>query len=326
MRSIQQLMAARENLSISRQKLQAAAITDTSTTQISEFQGTKFTQDIYKFGEDYRFLQNAVNIDKSIVGTRDKTVRLYFTTSHLAVTKTHTEGAERTYTEMTNLDSVDATPTWDLGAIAISKEIAKTCSVELIELAKYMIAQDGEKQVEAAIVTAIEGATTNAVYGGDATSAATLETGDTITPDLMINGKGLIRNQNFKPMWFFINPEQETDLTKYTDFKNADEYGGREVVLNGEIGKFVGLKTIVTTNVNAKTVGGDSWGADGHLCFALGQNEQGQNAVTLAWKEELNYNYEYLPRFANHYIYRDACYAAVRVLEKAISLIHVTDA
>lgn len=318
MRSIQELM-------MMRQKLQAAAITDTSTTQISEFQGTKFTQDIYKFGEDYRYLQNVVNVDKSIVGTKDKTVRLYFTTSHLSVTASQTEGAERTYTEMTNLDSVDATPTWDLGAIAISKQIVKTCSVELIELAKYMIAQDGMKRIEANIVTTIEGASTNQVYGGDATSVGTLETGDTITPDLIINGKGLVRNQDFKPMFLFIHTEQETDLTKYSDFKNADEYGGREVILNGEIGKFVGLKVIPTTNVNAKTVGGASWGADGHQCFILGQNEEGQNAVTLAWKEELNYSYEYLPKFANHYIYRDACYTSVRVLEKAICLVNVTD-
>lgn len=308
------------------QELQAAAITDTSTTQISEFQGTKFTQDIYKFMEDYRILQNVVNVDKSIVGTRDKTARLYFTTSHLSVTASHTEGAERTYTEMTNLDSVDVTPTWDLGAIAISKEIARTCSVELIQLAKYMIAEDGEKRVEANIVTTIEGATTNAVFGGDATTAATLETGDTITPELVINSKGQIRSQNGKPKFLCINTDQETDLTKYSQFTNADEYGGREVVLNGEIGKFVGLKVIVTTNVNAKTVGADSWGADGHLCFVLGQNNQGQNAVTLVWKEPLTYSYEYLPRFANHYIYRDGAYASARVIEKLISLIYVTDA
>lgn len=308
------------------QELAAAAnITDTSTTQISEFQGTKFAQDIYKYGEDFRFLQNAVNVDTSIMGTRDKTARLFFTTSHLSVTKTHTEGDERTYTEMTNLDSVDVTPTWDLGAIAISKEIVKTCSVDLIELAKYMIAQDGEKQVEAAIVTAIEGASTNAVYGGDATSYDTLETGDTITPDIVKNARGQIRAVDGKPVYLVINPEQETDLIKYSDFTDSSEYGGREVVLNGEIGKFVGLKMIVTNNVNAKTNASNSWGADGHLCFVLGQNQQGQNAVTLVWKEKLTYDYEYLKRFANHYIYRDACYAASIVQDQLISLIYVTD-
>lgn len=308
------------------QELQAANITDTSTTQISEFQGTKFAQDILKYGEDFRFLQQAVNVDTSILNTRDKTARVFFTTSHLAITKTHTEGAERTYTEMTNLDSLDITPTWDLGAISITKELVKTSSVELIELAKYMIAEDGEKRVEEAIVTAIEGATTNVTFGGDATSVGTLETGDTITPSLVKISKGQIRALNGKPVILAINPEQETDLIQYSDFTNAAEYGGREVVLNGEIGKFVGLKVIPSTNVNAKTVASDSWGADGHMCWVLGQNAQGQWPVTLVWKEKLSYTYEYLPRFANHYIYRDASYAAGLVQDAFVGIINVSDA
>ena len=97
-------------------------------------------------------------------------------------------------------------------------------------------------------------------------------------------------------------------------------------MLNGEIGKFVGLKVIPSTNVNAKTIGGDSWGADGHMCWILGQNAQGQWPVTLAWKEKLNYSYEYLPRFANHYIYRDAAYAAGLVQDAFVGIINVTDA
>ena len=312
MRTIQELAAA-DN------------ITDTSTTQIGEFQGTKFASDILKYGEDFRFLQQVVNVDTSILSTKDLTARLFFTTSHLAVTKTHVEGDQRTFTEMTNLDSLDVTPTWDLGAIAISKEIVVTCSVDLIELAKYMIAEDGEQNVEASIITALEGATTNVVFGGDATVVGGLETGDTITPDLIVNARGQIRALNGVPKILVINPEMETDLMKYSDFRNADEYGGREVVLNGEIGKFVGLKVMVTTNINAKTVGGASWGADGHQNFVLGQNAQGQWPATLVWKEKLSYDYEYLPRFVNHYIYRDACYGTGLVQDAFVSVINVTD-
>lgn len=313
MRSVQELAAA-------------ANITDTSTTQISEFQATKFAIDIQKYAEDFRFLQNCVNVDTSILGTKDKAARLYFSSSHLSITASHTEGDERTYTEMTNLDSVTVTPTWDLGAIAISKEIATTCSVNLIELAKYIMAQDSEKVVETAIVTSIETASTNTVYGGDATDHTTLETGDTITPDLVKNARGQIRAYDGHPKFLFIHPEQETDLIKYSDFTSAAEYGGREVVLNGEIGKFIGLKVIVTTNVNEKTNAANSWGATGHLCFVLGQNHLGQNACTLVWKEKWSFAYEYLLKYANHYIYRDACYGVGMVQEKLVSQIFVTDA
>ncbi len=310
MRSIQSLSAA-------------ANITDTSTTQINEFQGTKFADDILKYAEDFRFLQQVVNVDTSILNTKDASARLFVTTSHLDVTAAHTEGAERTYTEITNLDSVTVTPTWDLGAIAISKEIVKTCAVDLIELAKYMIAQDGEKKVETAIATAVITGTNNSVFGGDATTYQSLEPGDTITPDLVKNARGLIRADDGKPKVLAINPEQETDLIKYSDF-NAVEYGGREIVLNGEIGKFVGLKVITSNNVPAKD-SGDSWGADGHLCFILGQNDVGQWGQTLVWKEKLTYDYEYLKRFVNHYIYRDACYAVGLLQQNLNCLIFVTD-
>src|SRR3990167_9181616 len=313
MRSIQELTAA-------------AAITDTSTTQISEFQNTQFAKDLHKYSEDIRILQEIVDQDVSLVGTKDKSKRIFYSTSHLAVTTTHTEGDERTYTEMTNLDSVDVTPSWDLGAIAISKELFETCSVDLVELAKYMIAQDAEKRVETTIITALETAKTNAEYGGDASLVGTLEPGDKISPDIVKRAKTLIRNLSGKPMFLIIHPDQEGDLLEYTQFTNADEYGGREVVLNGEIGKFVGLKVMVTENVNAKTIGADSWGADGHLNFVVGQNHIGQNAVSLVWKEKFTYSYEYLKRFANHYIYRDACYAAQLVQEKLVCEIAVTDA
>ena len=263
-----------------------------------------------------------------MAGNEGATTRLFFTTSHLSITKTHTEGDMRTFTEMTNLDSIDVTPTWDMGAIALSKELVRTASVNLIELAKYMIAQDGEQNVEEAIVTEIETASSNKTYGGDATSHTNLETGDTITESMIIKARGLIRKYNGKPKFLFIAPEQETSIMQLTQFRNSEEYGGREIVVNGEIGKLLmyGLKVIVTTNVNEKTNGSDSWGVTGHLCFILGQNDYGQNAATLVWKEKLTYDYEYLKLYSNHYIYRDACYGAQLTNEKLVSLIYTTDA
>ncbi len=304
----------------------AANITDTSTTQISEYQDTIFAKDVIKYMEDFRFLQNAVDHDIELIANNGKSKRLFFATSHLDVTKTKVEGDTRTFTEMTNLDSVDATPTWDLGAIAITKELVKTCAVDLIELAKYMIAQDAEQNIEEAIVTEIETASTNNTYGGDAVSVASLETGDTITPSLVIKSRGLIRNVSGFPKFLFIAPQQETALIQFSDFINASEYGGREVVLNGEIGKYIGMKVIVTENVNEKTNGEHSWGVTGHQCFILGQNQFGQNAGTLVWKEKPKFTYEYLPRFTNHYIYRDAAYAHQLTNEKLVSQLFVTDA
>ena len=242
------------------------------------------------------------------------------------ITQTKTEGAERTFTEMTNLHYIDAAVTFKMGAITISKEMASTAHIDLVEQAKYSIVQATEKDIEEDIVTELETATTNAVYGGDATSFATLTTGDVITPDVMADARKKLRNSNFIPAVTIVHPEQEGSLMKDSQFVNAAEYGGREVILNGEIGKYVGTKVIVTTNIDAKTTTSDSWGADGHLCFMIGKNQQGQWPATLVWKEKPTYSYEFLKRWNNHYIYVDAAYDVELVQESAVCEIFVTDA
>ena len=115
-------------------------------------------------------------------------------------------------------------------------------------------------------------------------------------------------------------------MTKDSQFVNVAEYGGREVVLNGEIGRFLQFKIVSTTNVNAKTVGGQSWGADGHLCFAYGKNPQGKWPVTLVWKEKPAYSMEFLKRWNNHYIYVDAAWDVELVQDSGVVLVYVTDA
>jgi len=316
------------------QELTASAVTDTSTvsavnsTAITTFRMTRYAEEIAKVAEDFRFLQNLCDHNTELVGSRDYSVRLFFTESHLdfSATTSKTEGSERTYTEMTNLSYVDATPTYYYRAVAITKQIADNSRVDLIELAKYMIAQDVEKEIEEAIITELETATTNVVYGGDATSVGSLETGDVLTPNVIASAITKLEALNYKPKFLVIHPTQKGALIKDSQFVNASEYGGREVVLNGEIGTYLAAKVIVTTNVNAKTTASDSWGADGHWCHLLGQNQYKQNAATIVWKEKPNYAYEYLPRYANHYIYADAAYDVELVLEAAVCAIKVTDA
>ena len=314
MRSIQELAAA-------------ANITDTSTTNISDFKDTLFSTELEKFGEDFRFLQQVVNHNDELTKSRGGSVRLFNTTGHLDVTKTHTEGDERTYTEMTNLESTDVTPTWDMGAIAITKEVISDTKVDLVAAAKYMIVQDGEKNVEEAINTAYNAASTNIVYGGDATSTATLATGDVMTPDVIADARKLVRDNKFAPTILAIGTAQESALLKDSQFVNASEYGGREIILNGEIGKYLGMKVMVTTNMTAAT----TWGGgslNGTVCYIIGKNQFNKWPATLAWKERLNYDTEFLKRYNNHYIYRDGAYAAALLgdFEKAVSLIKVSDA
>ena len=331
MRSIQELSGM---IKPKRNILELAAetnATDTATTTSGTDLGTdmrltQFTEELMKTGQDFRFLQSTVEHNTQLVGSKDYGVRLFYEVSVLNVTQTKTEAAERNFTEMTNLGFVDAAITFYQGAIVISKEIASTSHTNLVDYAKYAIVQSTEKDIEGSIVTETETASNNAVYGGDATSAATLESGDILTANVLSDARTALRADNYVPAVTYIAPEQEGSLTKDSQFVNVAEYGGREVVFNGEIGKFLGFKIIVTTNVNAKTVAGASWGADGHLCFAYGKNPQGKWPITLVWKEKPVYSMEFLKRWNNHYIYVDAAWDAELVQDNGVVLIYVTDA
>lgn len=329
MRTIQELAGSFDKRDVFELGAETAATDGASTTSgtdlATDFRLTQFTDVLAKIGQDFRYLQNIVNHNTQLVGSRDYGVRLFYEASVLDITQTHTEGGERTFSEMTNLGFVDAAVTFKMGAICISKEIASTSHVDLVEYAKYAIVQATEKDIEDDIVTEIETATANAVYGGDATSVATLVDGDIITADVIADARKKIREDNFIPAVLVVHPVQEGHLMKDSQFVNASEYGGREVVLNGEIGKYLGVKTVVTTNITAKTTADWSNG-NGRICFMVGKNQQGQWPVTLVWKEKPNYSYEFLKRWNNHYIYVDAAYDVELVQDNGICEIFVTDA
>jgi N4-gp56 family major capsid protein len=234
---------------------------------------------------------------------------------------------------MTNIDTADITPAWKLGAIGITKELVDTCSLNLIELARYMVVQDHEQNIEAAIALAAESGTDNVLFGGDATTAATLTTGDTTTVDLIADAIAKLKDANsFKAKALFIANEQEKVFHKSSQFTNAAEYGSDKIVLTGEIGDYLGLKILSTENTTAyaqsavDVTDSTAWGAAGHSCLMVGDFADRKVWMTLAWKQKLTVDYEYLKRFANHYIYYDAAYAAGLIQPKAQCLIKVTDA
>ena len=327
-------MEVHEEKMRSLKELQAANITDTSTTNASNFQDTFLDPEIVKFAEALRFFRQAVEENDVLTKSRDKTLRVPKTTSHLSITTTHTEGAERTYTEMTNLDTVDITPSFKLGAIAISKELVDTSRVDLVDTAKYMVAQDIEEGIEKAITEVIDAnVSTNVVYGGDATDPSQLETGDKITVDLVADAIKLVKDNNYVPALLFIKPAQENVFYKSSQFTNAAEYGSNEVVLNGEIGKYLGVKVITSTLTQSYAAGnGDkndalgNWNVAGTSCQLIGFTAGKKKPITLAWKQKPSVSYEYLKRYATHYIYYDAAYGVGVIQEKACCLIKVSDA
>lgn len=316
-------------------------VTITSTTGIADMQPTKWAASVVKFAEAMRYLDQVVYVNKEMIGTKDEKITIPVSTTHLdidvAVSDTeYTEGVTRDFTVMDNMDTVDFTIAqgdWKKGAIAISKEIFMTCAVDMLSQARYSIAQDMADDVDLALADALQSTSvTNVVWGGDATQVEDLAAGDVLTTDLIADAERYVELNNFVPKYLVISPYQKATLLKDSQFVNASEYGSNEVVMKGEIGTYLGLKVLITTNTNMASTTGDtdtneaaSPGASMNCCLMVGDKRNGEKcSVGLAWKETPKLDYEYEKNEARHVIYYDQCFTTSLIFKEAICLIKVT--
>lgn len=205
------------------------------------------------------------------------------------------------FTTMDNLDSVTATPTTEIEGYAVTKYALQTNVVNLLDEAKQELSYAIGDKVDKAIAETIGEATASSssstgaqvLYGGDATSGNSLDSGDTLTVDMIAEAAKLLKssnkqyradgqgssgggygsvsgtvsgnpwqNTNNSPFVLFIAPDQEMKLRQSSQFVNAAEYGGDEVVQNGEIGKYLGIRIVVTDNVQQVSSGDSTLDAE----------------------------------------------------------------
>jgi N4-gp56 family major capsid protein len=103
------------------------------------------------------------------------------------------------------------------------------------------------------VTTLVASAGNNVVANNVAVSD--IVSSDTMDTDDIANALTALRNDEHDGKYLIIHPKQENSLIKLSDFIDASVYGGREVVMNGEIGKYLGLRVLVTTQIqrNATT-------------------------------------------------------------------------
>ena len=228
------------------------------------------------------------------------------------------EGAAVTYTKLTNLDGKQITPVAKNVGVCISNFALQTNAVDLIRAAKEELTYHAGDRLDQDIAYAIASATAasnsvrgaQTIYGGDARAESELAAGDTITTDMIADAKTKLMSTTMKywvpsspaaeavsalaknpwqnvsgdPFVLFIAPEQENSFLKDAQFTNAAEYGGNEVVMNGEIGKYLGIKVVVTDNTPLFTTsdaydGGSNAGVRGHRCVLC----KPKAAFAVAW-------------------------------------------
>lgn len=202
--------------------------------------------------------------------------------------------ADISWDTVNNYDNVTAIPlpvilgktlrNWDLDTNAINylEEVKKDLTHDVADRIEFLLAQDLGDSTNS--TSTASGAQT--LFGGDATSSATLEAGDIITTDLIVKAARKMSDLQFgyrasgaygaetlvaissyrknpwnntadDPYVMWIGPAQEEALRKDSQFVNAAEFG-RDVIIRegreapGFFAKYIGVY-IVTTNHMERT-------------------------------------------------------------------------
>jgi N4-gp56 family major capsid protein len=229
------------------------------------------------------------------------------------------EGVAVNYTDLANLDAVVLTPADASYGVAISNRALRVNALNLVQQAKEEMTYQAGDVVDIAVATALKGATAatstvkgaQTIYGGDARSDAELVAGDIFTTDMVADAKTKLqsttckywnpaspaaeavssatknpwRNDPSEPFVLVVSPEQENVLLKDSQFVNAAEYGDRQVIMNGEIGSYLGIKIVVSSNTPHVAAGGTSPDGTGVVTPAVDRCMmfKANKAVGLAW-------------------------------------------
>jgi len=254
-----------------------------------------------------------------------------------------------------NLTGVTITPVMALCRVAITNYAMRVSTLELLRAAQEELVYAIGDKVDSAIATAFGDATdattsargTQRIFGGDATTDATLAVGDILTTDIIAKARRYListkcmywsggveaASSQGKNPWteghmLFIGPEQEECLLKDSQFVNAAEFGGREAVLNGQIARYLGIDIIVAPNVES-AIGGATApdattmtvGVDMHRCIMTSKG----NGAALVWGLQPQLNIVPRPERSQQQIVLESAYAVGIIHDDAIVHIDVTD-
>lgn len=304
----------------------ASGNTTTSTTGISSVQAEQWLKEIIEYAKSKMFFEQFAYVADLAPG--NNVLHVPITSANVDFTVTTSQASARTMEQIDVLTTVDFTPaTKKLGA-RISKDVMRTSGVNVMDHAKRALAYDAAANIEADIATALSGATPAAsLYGGDATSTATLEAGDVLTPDLIANGLKELEEEGWAnepdmPFVLFCAPAQKNALVKDSQFVNAAEYGSNQVIANGEIGSYLGVRVVSSNFVTSASNYGAGGNLAGHKCYLV----KAKVAYGIVYGERPSLDMWMNKDQAALELYLDMAYAADSIQDKAIVHIYVVDA
>lgn len=305
----------------------AAGDTATGTAGISSVQGEAWGREILDAAKDRMFFEQFARVVDVPQGIRDW--HLPIASANLNMELTVAENTDRTMTLVDNLSTVDFTPSTRKLGVAVSRDVIRTSQVDILDYAREQLVFDAALNVDTDLATAIVGAAAPAatLFGGTAVSRATLAAGDVLTTDLIAEAQGELKQNSWmpepdRPFVLFIGAVQEQILLQDAQFVDASQYGSDVIVMNGEIGRYIGVKVIVTENSAMVFADGGAGGnLNGHVCVLL----KARVSYGLAWGERPFLDSEYWKLGAQFRLFLDMTYDAQTLQENAIVLIEVLD-
>jgi N4-gp56 family major capsid protein len=270
------------------------------------------------------------------------------------------EGVAVNFTKLDNLNGVRVEATPKNGGVSVSNFALQINAVDLIKAAKdeltYRVGDEVDIAVANAFATATAATSTVAgaqtIYGGDARAESELSAGDIFDVDMVADAKTKLQtvvckywtplspasegvssakknpwtNESGDPFVLFISAQQENVLLKDSQFTNAAEYGSDKVIMNGEIGSYLGIKIVVTENTPAFTAGalgpdGSTAGANGHRCILA----KPKRAVALAWGIKPNITVDDYRSELEKRVILEMAYGTAVIHNDAIVFIDVAD-
>ena len=281
-------------------------------------------------------------------------------------TSTPADGTKITATRIDNLDGVRMRPTIQASRVTIGNDQIRQNALDVMKKAQEELVYSLGDKVDIAIATAIGDASSTTsstsgaqtLYGGDATSDNTLSTGDVITTDLVAKSRRLLMSKNKQyrastgagggygavsgtvvgnpwtpspnePFVLYIGPAQQEAFLTDSQFTNAAEFGGNGPILNGEIPGYLGVRIVVTNNVEQIASGSEgpdaetaNAGATMTRCILL----KAFKACAFCWglKPKLSF-FNNIPEISQEIVLESA-YDIEVLHDDAIIFIDVTDA
>lgn len=322
-----------------------------------ELQGVLFLKKIKDAAKKRLYFTQACYVTNAPKGTKDVVIpkRTAYLGASGVSDVTSEADSDITATTLDNLDGVVITPSMHLARVAITNYALRVSTLELVKAAQEELIYSIGDRVDSAIALQFGDATAatssaagaQTIFGGDATSDHTLAVGDILTTDMIAKARRYLmsttcrywssgtegtssasKNPWTEGFMLFIAPEQEEQLMKDSQFVNAAEFGGREVVLNGQIARYLGIDIIVAPNVEGATGGNTApdgttmaSGVDMHRCIMTSKG----NGVALVWGLEPQLSIVPRPERSQQQIILESAYATGVIHDDAIVWLDVTD-